>query len=63
VFAAYPATAGEGGKAAPEGANHVLAAFDLKTGKIDWQLWLDGDVMSAPVAVGEYVYISTFAAP
>jgi len=61
VFAAYPATVGEGGKAAPTGANHVLAAFDLKTGKIDWQLWLDGDVMSAPVAVGEYVYVSTFA--
>jgi outer membrane protein assembly factor BamB len=61
VFAAYPAGAGEGGKPAPAGANHVLAAFDLHTGKILWQLWLDGDVMSAPVAVGEFVYVSTFA--
>ena len=26
-----------------------------------WQLWLDGDVMSAPVAVGEFLYVSTFA--
>jgi outer membrane protein assembly factor BamB len=61
VFAAYPAMGTSDGKPMPPGANHVLAAFDLKTGKIDWQLWLDGDVMSAPVAVGEYVYVSTFA--
>lgn len=61
VFAAYPAQGTSDGKPMPPGANHVLAAFDLKTGKIDWQLWLDGDVMSAPVAVGEYVYVSTFA--
>ena len=45
----------------PPGAKHALAAFDLKTGKIPWQLWLDGDVMSAPVAVGEFLYVSTFA--
>ncbi|HEX4455069.1 MAG TPA: PQQ-binding-like beta-propeller repeat protein [Kofleriaceae bacterium] len=61
VFAAYPAASTSDGKEVPPGANHVLAAFDLATGKIDWQLWLDGDVMSAPVAVGEYVYVSTFA--
>jgi Ca-activated chloride channel homolog len=61
VFAAYPANTTSDGKEVPPGANHVLAAFDLKTGQIDWQLWLDGDVMSAPVAVGEYVYVSTFA--
>jgi outer membrane protein assembly factor BamB len=60
VFAAYPAQSAEGG-AVPPGANHALAAFDLKTGKIAWQLWLDGDVMSAPVAVGEFLYVSTFA--
>jgi outer membrane protein assembly factor BamB len=60
VFAAYPAQAAEGG-ALPPGANHALAAFDLKTGKIAWQLWLDGDVMSAPVAAGEFLYVSTFA--
>ena len=60
VFAAYPAQAAENGTA-PPGVNHALAAFDLKTGKIAWQLWLDGDVMSAPVAVGEFLYVSTFA--
>jgi Ca-activated chloride channel homolog len=39
---------------------HVLAAFDLKTGKVLWQKWIDGDVMSAPVACGEDLYFSTF---
>jgi outer membrane protein assembly factor BamB len=60
VFAAYPAAATEDDKPRPPGATHALAAFDLSTGKIQWQLWLDGDVMSAPVAVGEFVYVSTF---
>ena len=60
AFAAYPAQTAEGGQM-PPGANHALAAFDLKTGAIKWQVWLDGDVMSAPVAVGEFLYISTFA--
>ncbi len=62
VFASYPAGAsGEDGKPRPPGATHALAAFDLSSGKILWQLWLDGDVMSAPVAVGEFVYVTTFS--
>ena len=60
VFASYPAGSAEGGKERPPNANHALAAFDLKTGKILWQKWLDADVMSAPVAVGEFVYVTTF---
>jgi outer membrane protein assembly factor BamB len=39
---------------------HVLIAFDLKSGDILWQQWIDGDVMSAPVAKGEDVYVTTF---
>ena len=42
-------------------ASHVLAAFDLKTGKILWQRWIDSDVMSAPVAIGDELYVTTFA--
>ena len=38
----------------------MLAAFDLQTGKIAWQDWLDADVISAPVAVGDFVYAATF---
>jgi len=60
VFAAYPAQGAENGTL-PPGVNHALAAFDLETGAIKWQLWLDGDVMSAPIAVGEFLYVSTFA--
>ena len=60
VFAAYPAGSTSDGKERPPGATHALAAFDLSTGKILWQLWLDGDVMSAPVAAGDFVYVSTF---
>ncbi len=61
VFTAYPCpAAGTGGKpAAP--CSHVLAAFDLKTGKILWQRWIDSDVMSAPVAVDKELYVTSFA--
>jgi outer membrane protein assembly factor BamB len=40
--------------------SHVFIAFDLHTGKILWQSRIDGDVMSAPVVKGEYVYVTTF---
>ena len=59
VFASYPQGATDG-KPMPPGAHHALAAFELKTGKVLWQLWLDSDVMSAPVAVGDFVYVTTF---
>jgi Ca-activated chloride channel homolog len=39
---------------------HVLACFDLKTGKILWQRWIDSDVMSAPVAVDSDLYVTSF---
>jgi outer membrane protein assembly factor BamB len=61
VFTSYPATGVSGGKPRPPGASHALAAFDLRTGKILWQKWLDSDVMSAPVAAGAFVYVATFA--
>ncbi|MCA9070091.1 MAG: PQQ-binding-like beta-propeller repeat protein, partial [Planctomycetaceae bacterium] len=40
---------------------HVLAAFDLKSGKILWQRWIDSDVMSAPIAVGKELYATSFS--
>ncbi len=39
---------------------HVLACFDLKTGKILWQHWIDSDVMSAPVAIDKDLYVASF---
>jgi outer membrane protein assembly factor BamB len=38
-----------------------LAAFDLKTGKILWQRWIDSDVMSSPVAVDKELYVTSFS--
>ena len=55
-----PPVKGNNAKAAPP-CSHVLAAFDLKTGKILWQRWLDSDVMSAPIAVDKELYVSSFA--
>jgi outer membrane protein assembly factor BamB len=40
---------------------HVLIAFDLKTGDILWQRWIDSDIMSAPVAKDDLLYITTFS--
>jgi outer membrane protein assembly factor BamB len=48
------------GKTAPP-CSHILAAFDLKSGKILWQRWIDSDVMSAPVAVDDELYATSFA--
>ncbi len=41
--------------------SHKLIAFNLKTGEILWQRWIDGDVMSAPVAHDDEVFVTTFA--
>ena len=64
VFTAYPAlgaaaTKDSAGKGLPP-CSHALAAFDLKTGKILWQRWIDSDVMSAPVAVDKELYVTSF---
>jgi outer membrane protein assembly factor BamB len=42
-------------------ASHVFACLDLKTGAILWQRWIDSDVMSASVAVGDEVFATSFA--
>src|SRR5262249_44633520 len=41
-------------------ASHVLAAFDLQTGKTLWQRWIDSDVQSAPVVAEGKVHAATF---
>lgn len=63
VFAAYPARpdSQEERTERPEGMSHALGAFDLHTGELTWSRWLDSDVISAPVAILDSVYVSTFA--
>lgn len=69
VFTAYPCYANSGFTAEIKEksktayvmkATHALIALDLKTGKILWQKWIDGDVMSAPVCEGENLYLTSF---
>jgi Ca-activated chloride channel homolog len=67
VFTAYPCQENsrtdevkEDGKTYTMRYTHVLIAFDLKTGKILWQKWIDGDIMSSPVADGRHLYVTTF---
>jgi outer membrane protein assembly factor BamB len=38
-----------------------MICLELKTGKILWQKWIDSDVMSAPVAVDDEIYATSFA--
>ncbi|MFI5131009.1 MAG: PQQ-binding-like beta-propeller repeat protein [Chitinophagales bacterium] len=66
VFTSYPAhyaadfqgTRNDSLKVWP---THVLIAIDLKTGNILWQKWIDSDIMSAPVAKNELLYVTTFS--
>ncbi|MEL6195347.1 MAG: PQQ-binding-like beta-propeller repeat protein, partial [Bacteroidota bacterium] len=39
---------------------HVLIAMELESGKILWQKWIDGDIMSSPIVVDEELYCTTF---
>lgn len=39
--------------------NYVLACFDLPTGKIEWQAWLDEDGLVTPVVAANSVYVTT----
>jgi len=67
VFTAYPTRPKEiKGKEAKEAAkkydpSHALICFELKSGKIMWQQWLDSDIMTAPVAYENELYLTTFA--
>src|SRR6185436_21079648 len=53
VYTSYPA------RGHPS-ASHVLAAFDLQTGQILWQRWIDSDVQSSPVLAEGKVHAATF---
>ncbi len=66
VFASYPIRGGGSWPAGedrpvPEGASHALAAFDLHTGEARWARWIDAEVISAPVAILDKVYATSFA--
>jgi outer membrane protein assembly factor BamB len=60
VYDEYGTLQSQATQPVPTGATHVIAAFDMQ-GKLLWQRWLDSDVISSPVAVGNMVYATTFA--
>lgn len=53
VYSSYPEHTGEWG------AQYVLAAFDLWTGKPLWRRWMDAEVNSTPVAHHGRVFVAT----
>ncbi len=57
VFTAYPAP---GGPAFDGGISRVLACLDSRTGRPIWLRWIDHEILSAPVADREDVYVATF---
>ena len=63
VFTSYPAHYEGNYDPGKKGIfpTHVLVAFDLKTGEIRWQKWIDSDVMSAPVAKNDLLHITSFS--
>ena len=44
----------------PAEASHAVAAFELRTGRVLWQRWIDGDAISAPVAADGELIVATF---
>jgi len=40
-------------------ANKIIVAFDLKTGDIAWQNWLDGEILGSAVGADSSVYLTT----
>lgn len=66
VFSSYPAPYPLNNNARKNDSlkiwpTHVLIAIELKTGNILWQKWIDSDVMSAPVAKDDLLYVTTFS--
>ncbi len=57
VFTAYPAP---GGPAFDGGTSRVLACLDCRNGRPIWLRWIDHEILSAPVADREDVYVATF---
>lgn len=65
VYAVYPNELGarvynltHAGKDAIKELKNVLACFDLQTGKIVWQNWVNAEALSSPVVSGNNVYIT-----
>ncbi len=68
VFTTYPANGQQNKwskkdnpKPRNKKASHLMGCFNLYTGKILWQKWIDGDAISAPVVDDKEVFITSFS--
>lgn len=64
VFAVYPNSLGGIARRIAKtnpGNEFVLAAFDLRDGKIKWQAWIDKEVLASPVYYDNNVYLTSMA--
>jgi outer membrane protein assembly factor BamB len=61
VYASYPVAQVSDKHPRPPNMSHAIAAFELNTGKVLWQRWIDSDVMSSPVVSGDELWLTTFA--
>lgn len=57
VYTCYPRNVGYDFK--NKDSAFVMVAFNLKSGNIAWQHWLDGEVVGTPIVSGDYVYVIT----
>ncbi|NVO03778.1 MAG: PQQ-like beta-propeller repeat protein [Bacteroidetes bacterium] len=60
VYAVYPNDIDAQGPGS-ENKKFALVCFDLRTGKIVWQNWLDAEAMGSPVISGDKVYLSSLS--
>lgn len=63
VFAVYPATPDAD---VPDEAvqkdfepSHIIAAFDVATGGLQWRRWIDSDCMTTPIVAGDDLYLTS----
>ncbi len=61
VFAVYPNDLVVYTPDNKSGNKFVLISFDLKTGKILWQNWIDTEVLACPVIASGKVYLTTMS--
>jgi outer membrane protein assembly factor BamB len=61
IYVVYENDATGFGTESSVGKQFVMACFDIKTGDIEWQRWIDGEGLGTPVIAGDKVYLSTHA--
>lgn len=59
VITCYPATLAGAAASVIKEKTYAIVCFDLKTGKIKWQNWLDAEILAAPVVHADRVFCTT----